>query len=417
MHNYTKYFKEQKGFDRFIHKLYEKYRSLSKFSGTIKLANLKEEESSTLSRFFGTTYQKNSTISIPIKKFISIMENSKYEDFDIGILVEEYLDIKLITISEEKDTLSKEENQFYQEIIKDNNSIGNIWLKEVIINKIAPYKLIHQRYIKNKISLHKELINILNLINNLPHKKILLPIFASTYTKDPHYLDIVNNHSILFFYALSHIDNLGYPITREDKIKLLSKYNIEIDNISNFAITYNLLTNKDYINKFSENKESLILNIQNIISTDYFTTKSKEVFILENPSLLTEIISRNIDASIIIADGFPNTSVHLLIEKLIKSGNKLYYNGDFDPEGLLIAEKLKERYKDNLELFCYSINDYNSCISKEKISETRLKKLSKVNTSELIEVKKLLLENKCSAYQENNKDRIIRFIKKENRND
>lgn len=413
MHNYTKYFKEQKGYDRLINKMYQKYQSLSKFSGSIKLENLSEEEAITLSRFFGVIYQKNDTIFIPIKKFISVMENSKYDDFDIYTLVEEYLNTSLVTNKEAKEKLSKEEENYYQNIIQDGNQMGQKWLQDVIACKKTPYKLLHQRYIKNKMALNRELENIVKLISNLPKLKTLLPIYASTYTKDPHYLDLDNNHSILFFYALSYIDNSSYPITREDKIKLLSKYNIEIDSISNFAITYNLLSNKDCINAFSENKEPLILSIQNIMSTDNFDTKSKKVFLLENPSILTEILSKHIDASIMIADGFPNTSVHLLLEKFIKTNNKLYYNGDFDPEGLLIAQKLKEKYQDNLTLFCYSYDDYNSCISKKQISQSRLKKLDKVNHETLQQIKELLLQTKSSAYQENNKERIIAYIEKE----
>lgn len=411
MHNYTKYFKNQKGFERFIDKLYLKYKSLSKFSGTIKLDNISQEESSSLGRFFGENYDVGISVNISIKRFISIMENSKYNDFDINTLVEEYLNIKLITNKEKKENLKNEEDIFYKSIIKNNKDIGFIWLNDVITFKKNPYKLLSQRYNKDKYLLKKELINIITLINNLPKKKMLLSIFSSQFTKDPHYLDIDNNHSTIFFYALSYIDKCVFPSTRSDKIKLLSKYNIEIDNISNFAITYNLLSNKQYINMFADNKETLILNIQNIINIDYLTAKNKQVFIIENPSILTEIIANSINASVIIADGFPNTSVHLLIEKLIESGNKVYYNGDFDPEGLLIASKLKERYLNNLVLFCYNEIDYNNCISKKIISETRLKKLTKIKTNELTNIKNLLLKNKYSAYQENNKERIINFIK------
>lgn len=410
MHNFTKYFKEEPGFDRFINKLYIKYKSLSKFSGTIKLDNITKDESIVLSRLFGTNYKQGEKISISIKKFISIMTNSKYIDFDIKTLVEEYLNIKLTTNKEDKETIIDKEEEFYQEIIKDN-SIGSSWLKEIILAKLSPYKLIHQRYNKNRISLKKELINIINLIDNLPKEKTLLSIYASTYTKDPHYLDLDNNHSNLFFYALSYLNKTNYPNSREEKIKLLSTYNIEIDNISNYVITYNLLSDKEYINMFSYNKETLILNIQNIINTNYFDTKNKKVFIFENPSILTEIINKNIDIPVIISGGFPNTSVHLLIEKLIKTNNKLYYNGDFDPEGLIIANKLKERYKDNLNLFCYEEIDYNNCISKKKIEEKRLKKIEKINDNDLFIIKELLNKNKYSAYQENNKDRIIEFIK------
>lgn len=413
MHNYTKYFIEQKGFDRFINKLYDKYKSLSRFSGNIKLTNLTEEESLALSRFFGVNYRAGENITIQIKKFQNIMNNSKYSDFNINILVEEYLGINLITKKEEKSSLDNEELSFYQEIINNQNSMGSKWLSDVVFLKLVPYKLIHQRYYKNKTSLKKELINIIRLIDNLPvNSKVLLPIYSGINTGDPHYLDFDNNHSNLFFHALSYLNKVDYPNTREEKIKLLSINNIEIDNLTNSVITYNLLSDKEYINMFSKNKETLILNIQNIINTKIFDTKSKKVFIFENPSILTEIISKNIDASIIISSGFPNMSVYLLIDKLIMSGNIIYYNGDFDPEGLLIASRLKERYTDNLILFCYDKIDYNNSLSNKKISDKRLNKLSKVNSSELSEIKQLVLKNKSCSYQENNKDRIIDFIKK-----
>ena len=265
----------------------------------------------------------------------------------------------------------------------ENISKDNLWFKEIINKKSKSYNIIHQRYLKNKKSLKKELANIINLINNLPKEKILLPMYSSLITQNPHYLDIDNSHSVLFFSILSDIDNINYANNREEKIKLLQKHNIEIDNISNFAITYKLLSNKESINSFEKGNETLILNIQNIMNIESIDTKKKRVFIFENPSILSEIINKNIDESIIIADGFPNTSVHLLIEKLIKTNNRLYYNGDFDPEGLLIASKLKEKYKDNIELFCYTKEDYECCVSKNIINDSRLKKLNKVNYKDL----------------------------------
>ena len=119
---------------------------------------------------------------------------------------------------------------------------------------------------------------------------------------------------------------------------------------------------------------------------------------------------RTIDCSVIISGGFPNTSVYLLLDKLIESGNKLYYNGDFDPEGLLIAGRLKEKYKDKMNLFCYNADDYNKCLSKKEISDKRLSKLIKIDIKELKDIISLLTLNKLAAYQENNKERIIDYI-------
>ena len=410
MHNFTKYFKETPGFDRFIMRLYEKYRSLSKFSGTVKLEHLTKQEAISLSRLFGTTYQEKETVSLSIKKFISIMENSKYDDFDIQILVQEYLNVSLVTKKEEKRMSKNEEMEFYQEIIENDDSLGSSWLKKVIEEKKSTYFLLQKRYHKNKSLLKKELTNMICLLNHLPKEDVLLPIYASTYTKDPHYLDLDGSHSNLFLSSLSYLANIDYLKTREEKIKLMAQFHITIDMISNYAITYQLLSDKEYMNGFIKNRESLLLNIQNIITMEYLDTKRKKVFVFENPSILTEILSKKMDISVIISGGFPNTSVYLLIDKLIESGNKVYYNGDFDPEGLLIAQKLKEKYQDKLELFCYSSKDYDSCISNKGISSSRLKKLSNVDRKELLEIKELLLNTKQSAYQEKNKERIIRCI-------
>ena len=90
----------------------------------------------------------------------------------------------------------------------------------------------------------------------------------------------------------------------------------------------------------------------------------------------------------------------------------LYYNGDFDPEGLLIAAKLKEKYQDKLELFCYTELDYENCVSKNKVSLSRLNKLSKVDLEDLMVIKNLLVQKGLAAYQENNKERICEFIGK-----
>ena len=400
MKEYTKYFKDKKGYDRFITKIYEKYQSISRFSGTVKLNCLNDDEAYALSRLFGENYNSGDDIKISIKQFLKIMDKSKFKDFDIATFITEYLNVSLLTNKELKSNLIMAEDNFYQELIKDN-----LVLKK-IINK--DNLLIHQRYVKNKQKLKNDLINIINLLNHLPKEKTMISLYAATYTKDPHYLDLDSKASNLFISCLSILDNIDFPNTREGKIKLLYKHNIEMDNLSNYVLTYNLLSSRKWINDLS--KETLILNIQNILNTNSFDSKLKKVFIFENPSILTKILYSDIDISVIISGGFPNNAVYLLIDKLIENGNKIYYNGDFDPEGLIIANKLKNKYQDRLELFCYDEIDYNNCKSNKIISNKRLNKMKKINDSKLIIIKNQLLKNKLAAFQENN-DRIIEYLK------
>lgn len=409
MHSYTEYFKNSNGFIRLMEGLLKKYKSLGKFSGVIKINDLTNEEATALSRFLGVSLIAGEDIVIKVKQFLKIMSNSKYSDFDINILVKEYFNIELISNKDVKSKKESEESKFYDALILDNK-LGSKWLRDVVSCKNETYKLIHKRYLQNKTNLKREIVNIQSLINNLPSKKVPLSIYSAKYTQDPHYIDFDSAHSILFFHALAYISNSVYPLTRESKIRLLDKYNIEIDNFSNFVITYNLLTDKEYINSFSKNSETLILNLQNIMNINSFNGINKKVFIFENPSILSEIMANGLDISVIITSGFINLSVYLLLDKLVEGGNKLYYNGDFDPEGLLIANKLKEKYDKSIEFICYTKDDYYNCISHNIVTKKRLNKLQNVNVEELDIIKHLLICNNKAAYQENNKERIIKAI-------
>ncbi len=411
MHDYTIFFKNQGGFERVVKELNKKYQSLGSFGGIIKLKDINDIEAKSLSKFLGYSLNVHDDVNISIKNFLKIMNNSRFSDFDINTLVEEFLEIKLVSNKENKINKKMEEENFYNEFI-EKSTFGNKWLKEAIETKNNLYNLIHKRYLQNKLKLHNELENIINLISNLPKKKELLSVYAAKYTGDPHYLDLDSSHCLLFLYALAYLRKCDYPKSRKDKIDLLSEYNIEIDNLSNFVITYNLITDKEYLNAFAKNRESLILNMQNILNVGKFDSRDKMVFVFENPSILNEIMVNELNVCVIVTNGFINYGVYLILEKLIESGNKLFYNGDFDPEGLIIASNLKEKFADKIDFINYSMDDYFNCLSNSEISSKRLNKLKNVNDKELQVVKELLFTRKLAGYQENNKERIIASIRK-----
>lgn len=410
MSEYTKYFKSKKGFSRFMKKLYEKYKSLSKFSGTIKLNNITEEEAKDLTRFFGVEYYEGTNITIKIKDFEHIMARSKYEDFDINKLIEEYYNVALITNKENKQIMKDEEDLFYQEIYKTCSPILKSWLEKTRNEKKNGYKILKTRYNLNKTKLTKELLVLSRMLDNLPSKKTSLTLFASLYSNDPHYLDFSSDKSNLFINILSDLAKVKLPFSNREKIELLSKFNLEIDLFSNNTFTYNLITDREEINEFQN--EALILNIQNILKTNTFSGIDGNVFILENPSLLSEIIKEKINKTIIISNGFINLSTYLILDKLLESNNKLYYNGDIDPEGLIIADNLKKHYKDKIILFGYEDEIINNIHTGVRVKGKSIKKLKGIISEELLKAKQHLINNNDVIYQENYKEIIIDFIKK-----
>lgn len=68
---------------------------------------------------------------------------------------------------------------------------------------------------------------------------------------------------------------------------------------------------------------------------------------------------------------------------MVTTGAVLYYSGEFDPEGLLIDDRLKARFGEVLRLWRYSTEDYTKTISECRLSAGRLKQLERLKKETL----------------------------------
>ncbi|NLY46587.1 MAG: DUF2399 domain-containing protein [Tissierella sp.] len=78
----------------------------------------------------------------------------------------------------------------------------------------------------------------------------------------------------------------------------------------------------------------------------------------------------------------------------------IYYSGDFDPEGLQIADKLRNRYGEKLVLWRFNIDEYESIKSTKIIEAQSIKKLEKIEDNELQDVAAHIKKIGYAAYQE-----------------
>lgn len=406
----AKYFKSKNGINRLMTSLKNKYISLSRISGTITLTNITEEESLDLGDLLGKRIEIGTDLKTSFKEITKKINEGKYAGFDWLNLFNNYFNEKIITKEEQKVAGINNMYNFFEIFYVENknkkyiNEIRNILITDNNINY-----LIKKKYNKDKISLKAELNNILLLLDNIPNTPTALAVYSAK-TGDPHYLDLNKSTSNLFIKILARLKNIEYNDSTEGKISILSEINIYTDPLSNYVITYKL-TGNDILNTLSNLHEVINLNLLNINNLEKIDSLNKKVFIFENPSILNSL--KNLNVPIVITSGIPNVSLYQLLDKLTKSNNIIYYNGDFDPEGLIIAQKIKEKFP-NLILFCYDTIDYNICKSNNKLSDSRLKKLDNININELQAIKNLLFINKTSAYQEKNINRIKEFIIKEN---
>ena len=102
----------------------------------------------------------------------------------------------------------------------------------------------------------------------------------------------------------------------------------------------------------------------------------------------------------------------MLLNK-IKNLDKIYYAGDFDPEGLQIADKLKDLYKDKVEFMLYDEKYYEKIISDKELDLKRISKLKSIKDKDLKDISNYLIKYKKAAYQELLIDEYKQYIRQQ----
>ncbi len=401
--NYVEYFKTKQGFIRFFAKARDKYQKYGKVVGKIHMDNLSEEEAKALTSFFARKFVAQNSYDISINEFMKKVQRGRFDDFDFSYYFSQvYEDFTFETNREKRIKKVEAFHSFLEESITQMRCEKlKAFLKDNMNRSNQTMTLIRRKYTKDKKECRKELLDIDTLLRHIPNEVTYLPIYASLIS-NPHYLDFSSSTGSLFYRILSYILEEDTPKTNEDKAKLLESINVYTDPLSNFVIVHNL------VYSVSVPFQTMNLNIENISSLDKIRGKKNKIFIFENPSILNRFKSLNIDASVVITSGIPNLAFYKLLEKIDRE-TLLYYNGDFDPEGLLIAEKVKSRFP-KVVFFGYSKENYILTKPIQEISAKRLHKLEHVHSFELEEIKQCLLEQKKAGYQENQLEFIEDYV-------
>lgn len=402
------YFKEKSGFHRLFLLLKEKYVSLGRYSGSIQLPCISEEEAQTFTDFFGKQYIAGTDITIRFKDIEKVLRNTRFQNFSWDELFSDYFgsivkDKKTITLERQQ-----EEEQFFQHILSQLSAGEKKWLENALQDK-SIQSILLKRYRKEKLTFGRDLYFIIKLLFQI---NTLLPTtlaMFSSQTGNPHFLDLQTVNMTLFLKLLSYKLGVEEPKTTLEKISLLNQVGISVDRISNFVITYKLRSESKLVESFYDEQEVLNLNLGNIDKIKDLDTDEKYVFVFENPSLLSEL--KDLDVPMVVTSGNANLCVLKVLQKLEKSHTIIYYNGDFDPEGLLNAQRLKMIIP-TLRFFCYEEEDFECTKSDEKIVESRLHKLRGIELKELELIKQKLLGCHKAGYQEKNIDRIRSYIEK-----
>lgn len=408
------YFRKRPVYRKLFAKVRSKYESLGHFGGTVTLTGLSVQEKQELGGFLQKDYTENKTVSVSAASLEKALKSSRFARLDWEEILEAYYGESLVGKKEQKLLETKRCEDFWGSILEScSNDSASEFLREVLVQKKEGYFFLMQQYKEDKEELKKLLKNFTEAVTALAvlretGKKELLPVFAATSTGNPHYFDEdTSAQKLLFLYLKRYLSaEKQEGLSRaEYKMKLYFEAGILKDELSNDVLVYGIRAWKkdgqlhEGIEGFFRCREVMKLTLKTLGSLGVISGMEKRVYVVENPAVFSALVDKYPNSTLVCGNGQPKLSVHLLLDRLAEH-HILYYSGDFDPEGLLIARDIKIRYGEKAVLWNYRAELYEKYVSEIVLDESRLKKLEKIETEELQEIKKLMLLRKRAAYQE-----------------
>ena len=422
------YFKKHKSLDRLLVLSRKKIESLGKTSGTMILKNISEEERNALSGLLGKTFIGN-TVSVNLKTLEKELSETKFYGVTLKEILEEYFNEKIIS-SKDKNLRTAELKQSIRENIEcsiltdfgQNNRLSimllgmsfgefNKLVQTCIGKSYAPTEENKNFIIKKVYETILPIGKAIRVIDTLGNSTVRLAVLAMDCAGDPHAFDRDRTEGKLLIKALQ-IENKLYcgeqkkKLSAEEILELYISCGIRPDDISSFTVLYGIRLyngNKPHAayDSFIKNNEFYLVSLSNLSTVTRAVPINKTVFAVENQMVFSQLCESCPTASILCTSGQLKTASLLVIDLLCKEDCTLYYNGDFDSEGLSIANRLIERNKNKIRLWHMSDEDYKKSVSSVELNDERLKKLANISNSQLFKTAEAILKTKKAGYQEN----------------
>lgn len=390
-------------------KQYEKYGTCK---GSIDLV-LNDSNRECISGLMGKDYYGVDCVHITFRQLQKAMLNTKYENCDFNEVLKMYFNQRVLTNKYRQEQEQMRVQNIFKQFFKQEGK-SQQWIYNTYTNRDSVYIRIVQASKENEQKCINTVCVVMKALNHLPmweNKKENISLFASYHTKNPHAFDKNTFAYYLMMHGIVYFLKVDFPKTNLEQNEILYRAGLYQDGISNYCSVARLQAfnenNQPHLGwaGFYDSYEALNVNMDNLLHI-HFITCCDRVYIVENPSvfqaLLKKIKKEKIEKiGLVCTNGQLNYSAYLLLDILVNSNVEIYYSGDMDPEGLLIADKIKQRYP-SIKLWCYDVRQYEISKSKEQATDQRMHMLDALKDEALIRIGKCISENKNRVgYQEN----------------
>lgn len=408
------YFKKHTVYGKLFAVMRQKYAIKGELCGAFSLNGLTAEERNVLSGFVGMDLGKDETVKISYKTLEKALEKSRFHMLTWEVILVRH---------DEKALLSNKEKRAFRDEIRDSfkqkclalcgkADVRN-WLSGLLYEKKSGYRIIEKQMETDRETLTDTLENVIRALEHLPvdeGNRQMLPVYAARITGNPHYFDegtmacrfLLNYGAWRFGQVQDSVSGI------EQRESVLYQLGILKDDLSNFCLAYGVRGIKadgnshEGLEGFGREKQAVQMTLNTLGSLSQLETFDGDcatVYIIENPAVFSHLVVKYPKQAFLCTAGQLKLASYVAMD-LFPEDYIFYYAGDFDPEGLQIAQGLKRRYGERVRLWNYNREYYEQAVSEMTVDASRLKKLDKIDEPELEEIKNCLLRHKKATYQE-----------------
>ena len=425
----TLYFRKNKAYSRMFMEMKKKYIKYGKLSGKIFLGDLTEAECRGLGAVFGKSLLPGD-FTFSISQLQAALNETKYCDVKVEALVEKYFNEKILSRSQKREEKTELGQRFWEALLREAGSRfgegakGTLWLEAVWGQHKYGYQMIMRERERSGDGIKEVLMEVCSALAYLPQgdggekENVRLAVLGAEITKNPHYFDRQEAAGRLLVSALSFTYKTEEPKAQEDVLALYYMAGISPDDISSSTTCYGIHfyeKEKEHgaYRCFIEKGEKYVLTLSNLSRLTRAESHRKKVYIIENQMVFSQVCEEmgGEEYSVVCTSGQLRTASLFLVDLLLRSGCRLYYCGDIDPEGIGIADRVLARGPGQILPWRMTREDYYRSISDEMLTEKRLKKLDKIVNAQLRELGELLKAEKRAGYQEHLIDLMVKDIK------
>lgn len=449
------YVKEQPGFDQLLAAFRQKYESLGRVGGSVSIATYEDEEVEHIALFMGMfphhLRQKN---KVDLQAFERRLGATKFAGITLLELLCQYFGTEIVSKREQRQRLHNLSTKRIEKWKRQYEHI-DFWFQHLAGHPPDTqwiWRLIHQGELEEEVAL------VARAWANLPVDFERLPLFSQKVSGNPHTFDMTTTMGKLWLHVL-HVAAGGegpVPMQTEAVNELLLSYRLLRDDITNYVSVANvtafaengkehpvwkaarqssfvlnmplrellrvkyvgLVSNDDIdasaqTNRIGErNKDTVVDDRDNMLRTETSDTKSNvanTVYIVENSGVFSALLDLVPTAPLICTHGQFKLAGLLLLDRLTEAGYQLRYSGDFDPEGIGMAIRLKVRYGNQVELWRMSVDDYIASTPTTPLNE-RIKKLAALKGAGYDELVEAVEREGLAGYQEGILGRLVKDL-------